>query len=139
MNANDFVVWALKSPLHAIMGPTMLVTVTGRKTGRKITLPVNYDRAGDDLWILSSRDRAWWRNLLHGGEVDIHLHGRDYKGLGEVIQDEPAVSAQLSQYVHRLPGSARYVGVRLENGGPNCDDLARISKERLFVHICLQQ
>ncbi|MGE5074006.1 MAG: nitroreductase/quinone reductase family protein [Anaerolineae bacterium] len=138
MNANDFVIFALKSPLHVIMGDTMLVTVTGRKTGRKITVPVNYYREGDDLWILSSRERTWWRNLLHGGPVCIHLHGRDFKGLGEVIQDEPAVTAHLTQYVKHLPQSARYFGLRVEDGQPNCDDLARAAKERLFIHICLQ-
>ena len=73
MKANDFVVLALRSPFHVLRGETMLLTVTGRKTGRKITLPVNYDRDGDDLWILSSRDRTWWRNLLHGGAVEVRL------------------------------------------------------------------
>ena len=138
MKANDFVVLALKSPLHVIMGETMLLTVTGRKTGRKITLPVNYARDGDDLWILTSRDRTWWRNLREGGPVGIRLHSRDYDGLGEVIQNEQAVTAHLMEYVKHLPQSARYFGLRVENGEPNCEDLARVSKERLFVHICLQ-
>ncbi len=138
MKANDFVVFALRSPLHALMGPTMLVTVTGRKTGRKITVPVNYYQDGSDLWIVSSRNRTWWRNLLNGGEVEVRLRGQDRNGIAEVLQDEPAVAAQLAQYVQRLPASARYMGVRVENGEPNCDDLTRISKERLIVHICLQ-
>ena len=137
MNANDLVAVALRSPLHAIMGNTMLITVTGRKTGRKITLPVNYYSDGDALWILSSRDRSWWRNLRSGGEVGVHLNGRDLIGFGEVILDEKAVAARIVQYVLHIPVSARSIGLRIENGRPNSEDMARLSKEHLFVKICL--
>ncbi len=138
MNANDFVIFALRSPLHVIMGDTMLLTVTGRKTGRKIAVPVNYYQDGDSLWVLSSRDRTWWRNLAHGGEVGVRLHGHEYKGSGDVVLDEQAVAARLGQYVKHLPDSARYFGLRIENGEPNCEDVARVAKERLFVRICLE-
>ncbi len=138
MKANDFVVLALGSPLHVFMGKTMLITLTGRKTGREITVPVNYTQEGNELWVLSTRDRTWWRNLLKGGEVDVRLHGHEIKGLGEVVLDETAVAALLGRYVKHLPASARYIGVRVENGEPNCDDLSRVAKERLFVKICLR-
>jgi hypothetical protein len=87
MKANDFVAFALKSPLHVMMGDTMLLTVTGRKTGRKISVPVSSYRDGNALWVISSRDRTWWRNLAQGGEVEVRLHGCDLKGYGEVILD----------------------------------------------------
>ena len=138
MKANDFVVFALKSPLYVFMGDSMLLTLTGRKTGRKISVPVNYYQDGDSLWVLSTRERTWWRNLAHGGEVGVRLHGHDYRASGEVILDEQAVSARLAQYVKRLPLSARAIGVRVENGAPNSDDIASVAKERLFVRICLQ-
>ncbi len=137
MKANDFVIFALKSPLHVMMGDTMLLTVTGRKKGRKIAVPVNYYQEGDSFWVLSSRDRTWWRNLAHGGEVGVRLHGKDFKGFGEVVLDEQVVSARLVQYVKHLPSSARYFGLRIENGVPNCEDLARVAKERLFIRICV--
>lgn len=138
MKANDFVVVALRSPLHPIMGDTMLITVSGRKTGRKISLPVNYYSDGEALWILSSRDRTWWRNLLSGGEVEVRLHGHDMTGLGEVVLDEKAVAARIVQYVLHIPVSARSIGLRIENGKPNPEDLARLSRERLFVKICMR-
>lgn len=137
MKANDIVALALKSPLYPIMGDTMLLTVTGRKTGRKIAVPVNYYRDGNSLWVISSRDRNWWRNLAQGGEVDVRLRGQDLRGVGEVMLDEADVATQMGEYVRRLPASARYLGLRIENGIPNCDDIARLSKERLFIRICL--
>jgi F420H(2)-dependent quinone reductase len=138
MNANDFVALALRSPLHAVLGATMLITVTGRKTGKKITLPVNYNRVGNIVWVISSRDRTWWRNLVGGAEVGLRMKGQDVTAFGEAIVDEAAVAAQLIEYARRLPGSARSLGLRVENGVPNGEDLARVSKERLFVRVCLQ-
>ncbi|HEX8993616.1 MAG TPA: nitroreductase/quinone reductase family protein [Anaerolineales bacterium] len=137
MKANDFVTVALRSPLQALMGNTVLITVTGRKTGRRITLPVNYYTDGDALWILSSRDRTWWRNLLTCGEVEVRLHGRDLTGFGEVIFDEKTVAARIVQYVLHIPVSARSIGLRIENGKPDPEDLARLARERLFVKICV--
>lgn len=64
MNGNDFMAWVLRSPLHGILSKgMMLITVTGRKTGKKYTLPVEYFEADGFLWIVTSRDRTWWRNL----------------------------------------------------------------------------
>jgi hypothetical protein len=137
VKANDFVALALKSPLHVMMGDTMLLTVTGRKTGRKISLPVSSYREGNTLWVISSRDRMWWRNLAQGAEVEMRLHGRNLKGYGEAILDEEAVAAQLGEYARHIPLSARSIGLRMENGAPNADDAARLSKERLFVRICI--
>ena len=137
MKRNDFVALALKSPLHVMLGNTVLLTVTGRKSGRKIAVPVNYYREGNTMWILSRRDRTWWRNLLQGGQVALRLHGRDLRGLAETVLDEADVAAQLGEYIRHLPISARSIGVRVEGGIPNSDDLCRLAKERLFVKICL--
>ncbi len=136
MNGNDFVKLALRSPLHVFMGDTLLLTVTGRKTGRKFSVPVNYYREGDTFWIISSRDRKWWRNLVRGAEVGVRVHGRELSGVGEAILDEAAVAAQFGEYVRHLPSSARYLGLRIENGVANCEDIERLAKQRLFIRIC---
>jgi deazaflavin-dependent oxidoreductase (nitroreductase family) len=137
VKANDVVAFALKSPMHVMMGDTMLLTVTGRKTGRKIAVPVNCYRDGNALWVISSRDRTWWRNLVQGAEVDVRLHGRDLKGYGELILDESAVAAQIGEYIQHIPSSARYIGLLMENGVPNGEVVARLAKEKLFVRICI--
>jgi deazaflavin-dependent oxidoreductase (nitroreductase family) len=55
--------------------PTMLLTVTGRKTGRPQTVPLIYITDGDRLVIAaayagSDSDPAWWLNLrAHPGAV----------------------------------------------------------------------
>jgi hypothetical protein len=137
MNGNDFVKFMLRSPLHVFMGNTMIITVTGRKTGRKISTPVSYFRNGDTLWVLTTRTRTWWRNVKQGAEVILHLHGRDMRGFADVILDERAVAARLVDYVGHIPLSAGSLGIRLQNGVPDADDAVRVAKERLFVRVCL--
>ena len=44
----------------------MLLTYTGRESGRTYTTPDNYVREGDDLLRVGSREHAWWRNLRGG-------------------------------------------------------------------------
>jgi hypothetical protein len=137
MNGNDFVKFMLRSPLHVMMGDTMIITVTGCKTGRKISTPVNYFRNGDTLWVLTTRARTWWRNVKQGAEVNLHLNGQDVKGFAEAILDERAVAARLVDYVGHIPLSAGSLGIRLLNGVPDADDAVRVAKERLFVKICV--
>jgi hypothetical protein len=137
MNGNDFLELMLKSPLHGFMGNTLLITVTGRKTGRKIAVPVNYYRVMDELWVLTTRSRQWWRNVNGGAEVDLVLNGKKLKGFAEAILDRSAVAARLGDYVRSLPMSAGVLGVGMEHGVPNREDTARVAEERLFVKICL--
>ena len=137
MTGNDFVRFFLRTPLYVFMGNTMLITVTGRKTGKKYTTPVVFYRDGDTLWIISNRDRTWWRNLRGGAKVEMRIRGKDVTGFAEAILDEETVTAQVVEYVRHIPMSARSLGVRVENGKPNLEAAARLAKERLFVKINL--
>ena len=58
-----FMTWMLRSPFHIFMGGVLLITVTGRKSGRAISTPVNYARDGDTLLVTSKTDRTWWKNV----------------------------------------------------------------------------
>ena len=135
MTGNDFVKFFLRTPLHVFMGNTMLITVTGRKTGKKYTTPVGFYRDEDVLWILSSRDRTWWRNVSGGADVEMHIRGKDVTGFAEAVMDEEAVASQLGEYLKHVPMAAKPMGVRMENGEPHPEDAARLAKERLFVRI----
>jgi len=139
MTGNDFVKFFLRTPLHIFMGKTMLITVTGRKTGKKYTTPVGYYRVEDTLWVLSSRDRTWWRNVQYGANVEMRLHGKDARGFAETIIEEDAVVSQLGEYLKHVPMAAKPMGVRMDNGEPHPEDTVRLAKERLFVKIKLQE
>ena len=135
MTGNDFVKFFLRTPLYVFMGDTMLITVTGRKTGKKYTTPVGFYRDGDTLWLLSSRDRTWGRNVKDGAEVEMRIRGKDVTGHAEAVLDENAVTEQLGEYLKHVPMAAKPMGVRMENGEPHPEDAARLAKERLFVRV----
>jgi deazaflavin-dependent oxidoreductase (nitroreductase family) len=136
MTGNDFMSWILRSPFHGmISNGMMLITVTGRKTGKKYTTPVEYYRQNGDLWVLTSRDRTWWRNVRGGADVQLILKGKTIDAVAETIMDTQDVEGELVDYVLHLPMSARGLGIRLENKTPNVDDIRRLAKEKLFVKI----
>lgn len=139
MNGNDFVAFLLRTPLHVFLGDTMLITVTGRKTGREYSTPVGFYRAGDFLWVLTSRDRTWWRNVRGGAQVRLLLKGKSVGAFAGPELDEKVVETRLLEYIQRVPMAAKPMGIRVENKVPNTEDIARVARNRLFVKISLTQ
>ena len=136
MNYNDFMKFILRTPLHGLFSKTaMLITVTGRKTGQKITLPVSYDEVGDTLWVMSRRQRTWWRNLQGGADVTLHLRGQEITGHADVMLDDEAVRAQLKDYLTRYPRLAKYMKIETTDGELDHESIEREVQDRMFVKI----
>lgn len=134
MNGNDFMAWILRSPFHGMLSNGMMViTVTGRKSGKKYATPVGYYESDGYLWTVTSRDRTWWKNLQGGAEVMLRFRGGDVRAFAEVDLNEESVKARMADFVIHVPQAARSFGIRVENKIPNLEDVARIAKERLFV------
>jgi hypothetical protein len=90
---NAPVVALTKSPwLGKYLGGTLaMVTYTGRRSGRTVSLPVGYKRRGDDIVIgVSMPDaKTWWKNFTgDGGPVTITLDGSDRTGHAVARRDE---------------------------------------------------
>jgi len=136
---NPILTALLRSPLHAVMGDgTMLVSVTGRHSGRVYTTPVNFLRDGDTLTIISLRERTWWRNLRGGAEVGVHLRGQARRGRATMSEADADVSRALGELLAVRPAHARYLGVSMRpDGTPNSEDLARAAGSRVVVRIQL--
>jgi deazaflavin-dependent oxidoreductase (nitroreductase family) len=87
--ANRTMKLVLRSRLHGLVSRrAMLITVSGRKTGRLYTTPVNYVCEGDTITVVSRTHRKWWRNLRGGAPVAVRVAGKDLKGVGEVVVDD---------------------------------------------------
>jgi hypothetical protein len=115
---NPIVIWLLKSPLHGMVSKNlMLVTVTGRKSGKTFSTPTNYLRDGNLLWVVSWRERSWWRNLRGGASVKVLLAGRSLDGRGLLIEEEKAVAKSLFEYYQKTPQTAKYVNIGLDASG----------------------
>jgi len=139
VKGNSLITWMLRSPLHGMLsGSTMLVTVTGYKSGQPISTPVNYAQEGNILWVTSFRQRSWWRNLRGGQPVVLQFKGKEVRGWGRAIEDRPEVEAALSKYLQRLPKSAKYFDVTLdENGYPKPAEISKAAQDRVMVEITI--
>jgi len=65
--------------------PVMLLTTTGRKSGKPRTAPLIYLESGDDLVIVASRGGtsrhpAWYRNLEANPDVEVEM-GRERRAM----------------------------------------------------------
>ena len=61
--------------------PTLLLTVTGRRTGRKLTSALIFGRDGDDYLVVASYGGApkhplWYRNLEANPSAEIQVKGQ---------------------------------------------------------------
>jgi len=136
---NPIMTWLLRSPFHKLMsGSTLLVTVTERKTKRPITTPVNYIRDGKTLWVVSARDRTWWRNLTGGAALTITLARKTKQARGEVILHEKEVVHAMTEYFKLAPRVAKYYKVKLSReGNPDLADLGGAARQRVMIKITL--
>jgi hypothetical protein len=91
---NPVLGFLLRTPLMGAMREEMMVVnVTGRKTGRRYSIPLSAHEIDDTLYAMTS---APWKNNFRDGATAEVLHGGKTTTMrGELITD-PAVVADLS-------------------------------------------
>ncbi len=128
----------LRSPLHGVVSNTLLlITFTGRKSGRTYTTPVSYSRHGDTVYIFTHA--RWWKNLDKGTPVTLRIRGQEVRGLAEPIaEDKQAVAAGLMAHLRKVPSDAGYYGVRFdENKNPRADDVEKGAQSAVMIRVQL--
>lgn len=137
--ANPFMKMILRSPFHSLMSGNMaVVSLTGRNSGSVYSIPVNYQREGDIVWITSMRDRSWWKNLRGGVKVLIRLAGNDFDGMGEVFESPQEVQGYLKEYLLLNPAYVKYLDVGLDAAGEFvAEDLIEAAEDRVMVRVSL--
>ena len=81
--ANPFVSAVLRSPLHPLLSRSLaLITITGRRSGRRYTFPVGYRQDGDRVLIDVGwpERKRWWRNLRDAAKVEMRIRGTRRRG-----------------------------------------------------------
>ena len=107
----------LRSPLHALFSEKiLLLTITGRKSGRSYAVPVSYvDDGGTLICFTCVRWSNWWKNLRGGASVTVRLRGHELVGVAEVATGEDEnVVRKLRAFLERFPGSARRYRVSID-------------------------
>jgi len=126
----------LHSPIHRLLSRSlMLITFTGRKSGRRYTTPVRYIRIGTTVRCFTSPENQWWRNLRDGADVVLRIEGVDlpYRATA-IVNDPPLIKAALRDYLGLFPQDAAYHDIGLKKDkSPVAKDLERASHEAVVV------
>ena len=85
--ANRIATTILRSPWHRMRSDRLLLlTFTGRKSGKEFTTPLRYTQEGEILQLIVVY--PWWRNLLGEATVHVLLRGQMRTGIAEVLPEE---------------------------------------------------
>ena len=128
----------LRSPVHGIVGKTvLLITFTGRKSGKTYTTPVSYSQDGDQVTIFTHAD--WWKNLRNGAPITLRIQGRELQGLPEpVAEDKQAVAAGLTAHLRKVPSDARYYGVTFDDHrSPRAKEVEKAAQTVVMIRVRL--
>jgi hypothetical protein len=112
---NPLIALLLRSPLHALLSAALvLITVQGRRTGRRYSIPVGYRQDGECLTILVSEAarKQWWRNYREPGPIGVLLRGVERTGRAEVIAPSSDEFAEVSRHtLERMPFLGKVFGI----------------------------
>ena len=136
--ANDLIIFLLHSPLHRLISnQLLLLTYTGRKSGKQVSVPLGYVRQGNTILLLT--DHAWYKNVQTNPQVSLRIQGKTYTGSAEVIADDKAIVEQeMIFFVKQRPGGARAYGVKmLPSGEPDLETVKQAVRRFTAIRISL--
>jgi deazaflavin-dependent oxidoreductase (nitroreductase family) len=133
----------LRSPLHRLLSPgLLLLTVTGRRSGKRYSIPVGYQQDGDDLVVMVSeaRRKQWWRNYYEPGPVEMRVRGRDCAGRAALVAPGSDEFREIAERtLTRVPWMRRVFRIADYDprAGLRTDQLDRLGEEIAIVRIRL--
>jgi deazaflavin-dependent oxidoreductase (nitroreductase family) len=97
----------------AVGGRIMVVTHTGRKTGRRRRTPLNYAEANGDIYCTAGfgGNSDWYRNILADPLVEVWLPEGWWAGLAEEVLDDQVKLPLLRQVLIDSGFAARAAGL----------------------------
>lgn len=104
--------------------PVLLLTTTGRRTGRQRTTPLTYFRDGKDYVVIASNGGEdapprWWLNLQANPSACVRVDGRDMRVTAREAADDvrarlwPRITATYAGYARYEQRTARRIPVVL--------------------------
>ncbi|WP_062984790.1 nitroreductase/quinone reductase family protein [Nocardia anaemiae] len=106
----------LRSPLHPLLSKKLLIiTVSGRKTGREYANPVGY--AEHEGHLLIGTAATWRHNLIPNTPVRILLRGSHIQATHEVITDETRAATLYREILAQNPAHGRFAKIHLDPDG----------------------
>ena len=79
------------------------LTVTGKKSQRKISRPVWFVYEDNSLYLLPlhGSETNWYKNILHDPDVKISVGGQQYNGKSKAIIDSNKVKEVVNKFISK--------------------------------------
>jgi deazaflavin-dependent oxidoreductase (nitroreductase family) len=115
----------------------LLLTTTGRKTGKERVTPLQYERIGCDYYIGAARGLKadWVRNILADPRVEVRVGAKRFSASAEVVHDPSKFADFLEVRLERHP---RMIGLIMEKAHglprhPSRGELEELGRAEVFV------
>ncbi|MEM8530670.1 MAG: nitroreductase/quinone reductase family protein [Chloroflexota bacterium] len=131
----------LRSPLHGLQSSqTLILTFTGRKSGKQYSTPLSYTRHGNLLRCFTSHENKWWRNLQRDTPVSLIYKGRRVQGTATVlVDDHQHIADRLAEHVQQVPRDVKFHGIGWDAPQrPNMDDVLRAAQRLVMITIVIE-
>ena len=138
---NSMVRGLLRTPLiNRLLGRTFaVITVTGARTGRRYSTPVQYLAVDDDYVVLSQITRQWWRNVRTQPEVELLVAGAQLTGRA-TIADNPRAHDLMAKCLERNPRMGTFYGLQPDSTGAFASaDIDRLLEKVVVLQITPEQ
>lgn len=66
----------------------MIITTTGRKSGKKFTTPIAYQRDGENIIAVNPGNSNWLHNVVSSGEAILEIKRQVIPVTGAVVKDD---------------------------------------------------
>jgi len=111
----------------------MVITTTGRKSGRKHSIPIGYMRDGDTILTLTGDNPSnWMRNVLANGEATLEIKKEKFSVRGELVTDESERQRIFNIYKQNTKYFKANFGIELDS--PESELQAALAK-KLFMRL----
>jgi deazaflavin-dependent oxidoreductase (nitroreductase family) len=133
---NPVLVALLRSGLHRLASKNlMLLTVTGRKSGRSYTMPVTRHQQPDGNLVVAAAG-GWRHNLREGAEVRVTLDGQE-RTAHVTPEEDPVRATEVFKGLLERTGT-RAVGVKVNvDHSPTLDELKPVVAHRVIAYLKL--
>ena len=113
----------------------MLITFTGRKSGKVYTTPVRYVTEQGVVRCFTNPENLWYRNLRGGAKVTLRIAGQNRDYLAMPIENDPArTRAALLHYFGLFPQDTVYHHIRLNKDKTlNAEDFEKAVTRAIVV------
>jgi hypothetical protein len=131
--------WLLQSPLHWLMSrDIMLITFTGRKSGKRFTTPVTYMQRDNQILFFSNQ--KWWKNLEGGATVWLRVRGKNLIGLATPTKSISRIVEEMQTFLAEKGRQKAYmINLELDQSRePTEQELQQAALDRVVVYIQLE-